>query len=110
MAAVEQANRDGVRRMIRLLAVAALAVIVASPEASARCILSHCKDKAPTRSYITNTHRQKVADVYDPGHGQRLQIRDRHRRIIGFIEADGSITNPSRQKKGSIESLGLAVD
>ncbi len=91
--------------MIRLLAVAALAVIVASPEASARCILSHCKDKAPTRSYITNTHRQIVGDLYSPGHGRRVQIRDKHRRILGYVEMDGTITNPSRQKVGSVEAL-----
>ena len=68
--------------MIRLLALAALIVFLASP-ASAACILSHCqKDKAPTRAYITNTHRQIVGDLYSPGGGQRvrtkrLQLRDR---------------------------------
>jgi hypothetical protein len=91
--------------MIRLLAVATLAVIVASPEAFARCILSHCQDKASTRSYITNTHRQIVGDLYSPGHGRRVQIRDTSRRIVGYVERDGSITNPSRQKVGSVEAL-----
>ena len=90
--------------MIRLLAVAALALIVASP-AKARCILSHCKDKAPTRSYITNTHRQKVGDLYKPGSGQRVQIRDTSRRILGYIEIDGSITNTHRQPVANIEAL-----
>ncbi len=62
-------------------APAALAVVMAASPASARCIMSYCKDGAatasiPTRSYITNQHRQKVGDLYDPGHGRRVQIRD----------------------------------
>lgn len=36
---------------------------------------------------ITNTHRQRVGDIYDPGHG-RLQIRNNSRQIIGYIERD----------------------
>lgn len=67
--------------------------------------MSYCKDKAPTRSYITNTHRQIVGDLYDPGHNRRIQIRDTDRRIIGYIERDGSITNTNRQPVGSIEAL-----
>jgi hypothetical protein len=90
--------------MIRLLAVAALAVLLATP-ASAACLMSYCKDNAPTRSYITNTHRQKVGDLYRPGSGQRIQIRDTSRRIVGYIEIDGTITNPSRQKVGSLVAL-----
>jgi hypothetical protein len=66
------------------------------------CEMSYCKDKAPTRSYITNTHRQKVGDLYKPGSGQRTQIRDRSRRIIGYVEMDGTITNTHRQKKGHL--------
>ena len=81
-----------------------LALIVATP-ASGACLMSYCKDKAPTRSHITNTHRQKVGDLYKPGSGQRIQIRDTSRRIIGYIETDGTITNPSRQKVGSVEAL-----
>ena len=90
--------------MTRVLILAALTMMLAMP-ASARCILSYCKDKAPTRSYITNTHRQKVGDLYSPGGGQRIQIRDTSRRIIGYVEMDGTITNPSRQKVGSVEAL-----
>jgi hypothetical protein len=41
----------------------------------------------------------------DPGHGRRLQIRDKHRRIIGYIERDGDITDKSRRKVGGIEKL-----
>jgi len=69
------------------------------------CIMSYCKeDAAPTttRTYITNIHRQKVSDLYNPGFGRRIQIRNKHRQIIGYIETDGSITNIYRQKIGEI--------
>ena len=89
---------------MRILTLILLAMLLATP-ASARCLMSYCKDKAPSRSYITNNHRQKVGDLYSPGNGQRVQIRDTSRRIIGYIELDGTIPNPSRQKKGSIETL-----
>lgn len=72
-----------------------------SPPANS-CVLAHCKDKASTRTYIINTHRQKIGDLYQPGSGQRTQIRDTSRRIIGYIEMDGSVTNTHRQKKGQI--------
>ncbi len=99
--------------MVKLtpLILATLAtLILASPEASARCIMSYCKDRAatstpaPSTSWaITNTHRQKVGDLYDPGHGRRVQIRDTSRRIIGYVERDGTVTNTHRQKVGAIE-------
>ena len=91
---------------MRVLIFAAFAVVLSAAPASATCIMSYCKDKAtstPTRSYITNTHRQKVGDIYNPGHGRRLQIRDTSRRIIGYIERDGTVTNTHRQKVGTIE-------
>ena len=91
--------------MTRVLILATLALIVASSEASARCVMSYCKAEAPTRSYITNTHRQIVGDLYSPGNGRRVQIWDPSRRIVGYVERDGSITNPSRQKVGSVEAL-----
>ena len=94
------------RDMIRLLALAAFTVaILASSPASAACVMSYCKKDAPTRSYITNTHRQIVGDLYDPGHGRRVQIRTNQRVIIGYIESDGTITNTSRQEVLSIEVL-----
>jgi len=76
--------------------------------ASARCIMSYCKDRAattstPMRSYITNTHRQKVGDLYDPGHERRVQIRDNSRRIIGYVQGDGTVTNTHRQKNGTLD-------
>ncbi len=86
-----------------------LAVILAASPADARCIMSYCKDRAPastpSRSYITNTSRQKVGDVYNPGRGRRIQIGDTSRRIIGYIERDGDITDKRRRKVGEIENL-----
>ena len=90
--------------MTRVLILAAIAVVLANSPASA-CIMSYCKDKAPSWTRITNTHRQIVGDLYDPGHNRRIQIRDTDRRIIGYIERDGRITNPSRQPAASIEAL-----
>ncbi len=89
---------------MRVLILAALATMVlATSPASARCIMSYCKDGAvtasassPSRTHITNQHRQIVGDLYDPGHGRRVQIRDNSRRIIGYIERDGTVTNASR--------------
>ena len=89
------------------LILAALAVIlIAAPSGvSARCIMSYCNKTTPTptRSYITNTSRQIIGDLYNPGHGRRVQIRDTSRRIIGYIERDGTVTNISRQRIGTIE-------
>ena len=84
-------------------------VILASP-ADARCIMSYCKDRAATTSTpapstswaITNTSRQRLGDVYNPGQGRRLQIRDTSRRIIGYVERDGTVTNTSRQRIGTL--------
>ena len=91
------------RLMILATVAGALAVVLASP-ADAQCIMSYCKDRettiAPppaTNWAITNTSRQRIGDVYNPGRGRRLQIRDTSRRIIGHIEADGMVTNTSRQ-------------
>ncbi len=96
--------------MRALIILAALAVALASPEASAACVMSYCKGDtaatstpAPATSWaITNTSRQKVGTIYNPGHGRRVQIRDTSRRIIGYIEADGTVTNTSRQQVGTI--------
>jgi len=47
--------------------------------------------------------RRVIGDVYDPGHGRRLQIRNNHRQILGYIERDGGITNTHRQLLGEVE-------
>ncbi len=82
---------------MRALILAAFAVALATSPASARCIMSYCQDSstvstpAPSTSWaITNTSRQRIGDVYNPGHGRRVQIRDTSRRIIGHIERDGT--------------------
>jgi len=90
--------------------LAIMAVVLASPEASARCLMSYCKDSStastpvPSTSWaITNTSRQRLGDVYNPGHGRRLQLRDNDRRILGYIERDGTMTNTSRQRIGTLD-------
>ncbi len=41
--------------------------------------------------------------VQPPVEGRRLQIRNNHRQIIGYIERDGTVTNTLRQKVGVVE-------
>ena len=41
-------------------------------------------------------------DIYNPGTG-RLQIRNNHWQIIGYIERDGTVTNTHRQKVGTLD-------
>ena len=80
-------------------APAALAVVLAATSpAKAACIMSYCKDRATAttpapgeRRAITNTSRQRLGDVYNPSHGRRVQIRDNSRRIIGYIDRDGTV-------------------
>jgi hypothetical protein len=86
--------------MLGALAIILLILFGDVGKATGACAMSYCK-KEPTRT-VTNTHRQISVDIYDPGHGKRRQIRDRHRRIIGYIESNGSITNINRQKKEKI--------
>ena len=96
-------------KLTALTLTLAMILISVPVAAEARCIMSYCKDSStaststPTRSYIVNTHRQKVGDIYDPGHGRRLQIRNNHRQIIGYIERDGTVTNTHRQKVGTLD-------
>ena len=82
-----------------------LALLFMARPAHSACRMSYCKDSsmtsAPTRVYITNKHRQIVGDFYDPGTG-RIQIRDTSRRIVGYVERSGRITNLHRQKIGAI--------
>ena len=72
-------------------------MILAISPASARCIMSYCKDGAATASpapatswTITNEQRQRLGDVYNPGHRRRLQLRDNDRRILRYIERNGT--------------------
>lgn len=83
-------------------AVVAWGCFLASPVNA--CEWSWCgESEKPTRSYITNTHRQVQGDLYDPGNGRRVQIRNKHRQIIGYIEKDGRVTNTHRQTVKEIE-------
>ena len=96
---------------MRVFILTAFAVALSASTASARCMMSYCKDGAATTSTpapstswaITNTYRQRLGDVYNPGSGRRLQVRDNSRRIVGYIERDGTVTNTHRQKIGTIE-------
>ncbi len=57
----------------------------------------HGKKPKPATSWaITNEPRQRVGDIYNPGHGRRLQIRNNSRQIIRYIERDGTVRNTSR--------------
>jgi hypothetical protein len=85
-----------------------IALIGWAMEANSACVMSYCKDRSSVtspapgeRQVITNNRRQRVGDVYNPGTG-RIQIRDAQRRIIGYIEPNGWITNIRRQKIGEI--------
>ena len=59
----------------------------------------------PSSHVITNTNRQRIGDLYDPGPGRRLQIRDNNLKIRGYIEPSGRITNTARQPVGTIGDL-----
>ena len=95
--------------MNRLSILIIVTVLAAPITAKADCKWSWCDNgssvSAPTAGdswSITNRHRQRQGDIYNPGTG-RLQIRDNHRRIQGYIEKDGTITNRDRQPIGKIE-------
>jgi hypothetical protein len=96
--------------MFRTLFSLALLLIAMPFAAQAKCYSwqTNCEiaKPAPGTSWkITDDRRQRVGDIYTPGHNRRLQIRDNHRRILGYIETDGTITNRHRQKIGGIEEL-----
>ena len=88
-------------------APAALAVFLAASPVAAKCLMSYCQDDAPetTRRNITDPDRRIVGDLYAPKGSRRIQIRDNHRRILGYVERDGKITDTRRRKVGSIEAL-----
>ena len=76
--------------MIRSLTLAALALFLITSPAAGKCFSWRCDEseasskRETSRTYITNTHRQTVGDVYDPGAGRRLQVRDKHPRLFPF--------------------------
>ncbi len=88
----------------------ALTVATTGNPAKAACQFKfqNCGSQAsgPSRYVITNTARQRLGDIYDPGPGRRLQIRDNSLRILGYIEKpSGRITNTARQPVAGIEKL-----
>lgn len=64
--------------------------------ATLACIATANADSGDRRK-ITDNRRNVIGDVYDPGHGRRLQLRDNRGRIVGYIERDGTLTDPRRR-------------
>ncbi len=83
-----------------LLAVVIVTLFYSCAGPAYPCSFKFCQGRAdgPTRTYITKPNRQIIGDLYNPGQG-RVQIRDTDRRVIGYIESDGTVTNPRRQRK-----------
>ena len=76
---------------------------------AAECKWKFCAGRAdtsgPSTRIITNTARQRLGDLYHPGGDRRVQIRDNNLRILGYIESDGTVTNPVRQRVLNIGDL-----
>ncbi len=92
------------RLMILAVLTATLAVSVATSPAFAKCTFNIC---AGERAKLLDGRKLRVGDIYNPGHGRRLQIRDRNLRVLGYIEPSGKITDKRRRMVGSIEGLGI---
>jgi hypothetical protein len=103
-------------KTLLILNAVALAILfaatVATSPAGAACYSWRCEGAGaastawtPYRAPITNSARQRTGDLYKPAPGRRVQIRDNHRRILGYIESDGTITNTNRQPVGTVEGL-----
>ena len=90
-----------------LLASVAVLTIAWTNRAEAACLMSYCQEGSTTRK-ITNEHRQTVGDLYNPGHGRPIQIRNNRRQILGYIQPDGTVTNLHRQRVLEIEVPGAA--
>jgi len=88
--------------MILAVLTATLAVSLATSSAFAKCSFGIC---AGERAKLLDSRKLRVGDIYNPGHGRRLQIRNKHRQILGYIEPSGKITDTRRRKVGSIGAL-----
>ena len=95
------------RLMIQAVLIAILAVFLASSPTVAKCSFGIC---AGERAKLLDSRKLRVGDIYNPGHGRRLQIRDKNLRVLGYIEKSGKITDKQRRSVGSIPSLRLGVD
>ena len=100
------------RRILKALAMLTFGVALLAISATANaaeCQFKFCVGLAdtsgPSTRVITNTARQRLGDLYHPGGDRRVQIRNNSLRILGYIEKDGTITNPARQRVGTIEDL-----
>ena len=54
---------------------------------------------------LLDSRKLRAGDIYNPGHGKRLQIREKNLRVLGYIEVSGKITDKRRRRIGSIEGL-----
>lgn len=92
-----------IRKIFLLVALVPLLALCMPEPALSACAMSYCggEQSVKKRTYIHNTSRQIIGDLYDPGTG-RIQIRDTSRRIVGYIERNGRITNTSRQRVGAV--------
>ena len=92
--------------MTRLTLAVVFLVALAFEAEAGECNFKFCQgssqDRTPSRHKITNQHRQIIGDLYDPGNGGRIQIRSNSRKILGYIERDGTITNRHRQPVAEI--------
>ncbi len=90
------------RLIILAVLTPTLAVFLATSPAFAECSLGIC---AGERAKLLDERKLRVGDIYNPGHGRRLQIRNKHRQILGYIEPSGKITDKHRRRVGSLEGL-----
>ena len=90
------------RLMILAILTTFLAVSVATSPAFAKCSFRIC---AGERAKLLDGRKLRVGDIYNPGHGRRLQIPDKNLRVLGYIERSGKITDRRRRRLGSIEGV-----
>ena len=79
---------------------ACLAVSVATSPALAKCQLNIC---AGERAKTYDARKLWTGDIYNPGHGRRLQIRDKRLKVLGYIEPSGKVTDKRRRRIGKID-------
>ena len=95
-------------RLVIVLTVLLASTIATSPVAACQFKFqcSRTVERSRPQAILDRGRLRQRAEIYDPGHGKPLQVRD-HRtlRVLGYIEKDGTITDWHRRKVGSIESL-----
>ena len=98
--------------VMKFITKAALLLTITLPVAltgnAAECQFKFCRYQqtvGTTIRVITDENRIRLGTLYTPIPGERTQIRDNNLKILGYIEPSGRITNPHRQKVGSIEEL-----